>query len=74
MDLIFIDGGKSYREAWSDWESSSKLMYEGTAVFIHNVDFHGVGKMVDNISSTKFKVTRFQAPREGMVALVKLEN
>jgi len=28
MDVIFIDGGKSYREAKSDWESSSLLMHE----------------------------------------------
>jgi len=34
MDLIFIDGGKSYREAKSDLENARMLMHERTAVFV----------------------------------------
>ena len=49
MDIIFIDGGKSFREAWSDWEASSKLMHPGTGVFVHNVGFSGVGRMVESV-------------------------
>ena len=71
MDIIFIDGGKSYREAWSDWESSSKLMHEGTGVFVHNVGFSGVGRMVDDIPRDRFDVEVWYAPSEGRVALIK---
>ena len=39
MDLIFIDGGKSYTEAKSDWEYATTLMHNETAAFIHNYYF-----------------------------------
>jgi len=71
MDLIFIDGGKSFREAWSDWEGSSRLMDEGTGVFVHNVGFSGVGRMVDDIPRNKFSVEIFFPQYEGKVALIK---
>jgi len=71
MDLIFIDGGKSFREAVSDWENSSLLMHDGTGVFVHNVGFSGVGRMVDEISRNDYHVEIFYAPAEGSVALIK---
>ena len=71
MDIIFIDGGKSFREAWSDWEGSSKLMNEGTGVFVHNVDFSGVGKMVDSIPEDRYDVEIFYPRFEGKVALIR---
>jgi len=71
MDLIFIDGGKSFREAVSDWENSSLLMHDGTGVFVHNVGFMGVGKMVDGISRDEYQVETFYAPAEGSVALIR---
>ncbi|MCW4051515.1 MAG: class I SAM-dependent methyltransferase [Candidatus Bathyarchaeota archaeon] len=71
MDLVFIDGGKSFIEAWSDWKNSSTLMHEGTGVFVHNVGFSGVGKMVENISRELFEVEIFYAPSEGSVALIR---
>ena len=71
MDVIFIDGGKSYREAKSDWESSSLLMHERTGVFVHNVDFRGVGRMVDEIPRDRYEVEVFHAPSEGSVALIR---
>ena len=71
MDIIFIDGGKSYAEAWSDWESSSKLMHETTGVFVHNVDFSGVGRMVENIPRETYVVELFHSSFEGLVALIK---
>jgi len=74
MDLIFIDGGKSYREAWSDWEGSSRLMDEGTGVFVHNVGFSGVGRMVDDIPRNKFSVEIFYPQYEGKVALIKIKD
>jgi len=49
-------------------------MHEATAIFIHNADFHGVGKMVEDIPSTTFNVTTFHAPTEGRVAVVKLKK
>ena len=71
MDIIFIDGGKSFKEAWSDWEGSSKLMHEGTGVFVHNVDFSGVGKMVDSIPEDRYDVEVFYPRFEGKVALIR---
>jgi predicted O-methyltransferase YrrM len=71
MDMIFIDGGKSFREAWSDWESSSRLMHEKTGVFVHNVGFSGVGRMIENIPRDRYEVEIFYPRFEGKVALVK---
>jgi len=71
MDLIFIDGGKSFREAMSDWENSSLLMHDGTGVFVHNVGFMGVGRMVDMVPRDSYIVEIFYAPSEGSVALIK---
>jgi predicted O-methyltransferase YrrM len=71
MDLIFIDGSKSYKEVSSDWEGSSRLMHEGTGVFVHNVGFSGVGRMVDDIPRDMFKVKIFHARYEGNVALIQ---
>lgn len=71
MDLIFIDGGKSYKVAVSDWEGSSRLMHEGTGVFVHNVGFSGVGRMVNDIPRIKFSVEIFFPQYEGKVALMK---
>ena len=74
MDLIFIDGGKSYKVAVSDWECSSRLMNEGTGVFVHNVDFSGVGRMVDDIPQDRFSLEIFYAQSEGKVALIKRKS
>ena len=71
MDIIFIDGGKSFSEAWSDWEGSSLLMHKGTGVFVHNVDFSGVGKMVDSIPEDRYEVEIFYPRFEGKVALIR---
>ena len=71
MDLIFIDGGKSYREAKSDWKNSSHLMHDGTGIFIHNVDFFGVGRMVEEIPQDRYDVEKFYSTSEGLVALIR---
>jgi predicted O-methyltransferase YrrM len=71
MDLIFIDGGKAYREAMSDWENSSLLMHDGTGVFVHNVDFSGVGRMVDEIPRNRYEVEIIYVQSEGSVALIR---
>jgi predicted O-methyltransferase YrrM len=71
MDLIFIDGGKSFTVAKSDWENSKLLMYDKTGVFVHNVDFSGVRNMVANVSRDKFQVELFYMPSEGEVAIIK---
>ena len=70
MDLIFIDGGKSFEVASSDWRYSKILMHDETAIFVHNADFPGVQKMVDNISREEYFVEIFHAPSEGKVALI----
>ena len=71
MDIIFIDGGKSYREAWSDWQGSSKLMHRDTAVYVHNAGFSGVNRMLHDIPRDKYHVEIFSARFEGRVALIK---
>ncbi len=71
MDIIFIDGGKSYREAESDWENSSLLMHDRTGVFVHNVGFSGVSRMVEGIPRDEYVVEVFYAPAEGSVALIR---
>ena len=71
MDLIFIDGGKSYREANSDWENSKILMQDGTAVFVHNYYFSCVRRMVDNISRDEYQVKIIHAPSDSDTALIK---
>jgi hypothetical protein len=69
MDLIFIDGGKSFPEAKSDWENSKTLMHDRTAVFVHNYEFSGVRRMVDNIPRDKYQVKIIHS--EGEIALIK---
>ena len=70
MDLVFIDGGKSYEEACSDWNGASKLMHQDTSVFVHNVGFTGVNKMLQEISRDRYVVEFFSAHYEGRVAKI----
>lgn len=71
MDIIFIDGDKSYTKARSDWEHSKTLMHYGTAIFVHNADFSGVQSMVDGISRSQYQVEVFHSHFEGEIALIK---
>jgi predicted O-methyltransferase YrrM len=71
MDMIFIDGGKSFEIAYNDWDCSSRLMHSFTGVFIYNVGFSGVRRMVDNISRKFYLVEIFSPESEGKVALIK---
>jgi hypothetical protein len=71
MDIIFIDGGKSYKESSSDWRYSSMLMHETTGIFVHNVGFFGVGKMVLDISENIYDVQYLNPRYEGKVAFIK---
>ena len=71
MDLIFIDGGKSYTEAKSDWENSKALMHDGTAVFVHNYGFPGVKRMVDSISRDEYQVKIIRPSSDSDTALIK---
>jgi predicted O-methyltransferase YrrM len=71
MDLIFIDGGKSYSEANNDWMNSSLLMHDKTAVFVHNYDFSGIQKMVDGIPKDKYQVEIIHAPSDAETAVIK---
>lgn len=71
MDLIFIDGGKSYRDAKSDWDNSRTLMHDGTAIFVHNYYFSGVRRMVDGIPKGEYEVKIIQAPSDSDTAFIK---
>ena len=71
MDLIFIDGGKSYAEAQSDWENSKRLLHEKAAVYVHNYEFYGVRRMVDSISKSEYKVQVLSERNEGFVAQIR---
>lgn len=70
MDIIFIDGGKSYVEASSDWNCSKTLMHEQTAVFVHNYEFSGVRRMVDRISRATFHVAILHPPGDAATAQI----
>jgi len=70
MDLIFIDGGKSFREALSDWENSELLAHDGTGVFVHNADFAGVRRMLAQVSRDRYQVEILRVTTEGRVALI----
>ena len=70
MDLIFIDGGKSFREAVSDWENSEQLVHDRTGVFVHNADFAGVRRMLAHVSRVEYQVEILQVPSEGRVAFI----
>ena len=74
MDLIFIDGDKSYRTAKSDWENSKTLMHERTGVFVHNYEFSGVRRMVDSIHGDSYQVTMMHLPSEGCVAAITMKK
>ncbi len=74
MDLIFIDGGKSYEEAQSDWIHSSRLMGEGSVAFVHNYDFPDVRMMVDGVPKKEYDVKVIRERCEGLVAQIILRN
>jgi predicted O-methyltransferase YrrM len=74
MDVIFIDGGKSFNEALSDWESSSLLIHDGTGVFVHNAGFSGVRRMVEAVPRDLYDVDVFNPMFEGRVALIKKKS
>ena len=71
MDVIFIDGGKSYREARSDWENARTLMHERTALFVHNYEFAGVKRMVDKIPREEYEVKIIRPPLDCRTALIR---
>ncbi len=71
MDLIFIDGGHSYSTVKSDWENSKSLMHQETAVFLHNYDFPGPRRVVDNISRSNYLVKVIDPPSDCKTALVQ---
>jgi predicted O-methyltransferase YrrM len=71
MDLIFIDAGKSYAEAQNDWRYSRQLMHADSAVFVHNYDFQGVHRMVNEIPKDEFNVTILREEHMGLVAQIE---
>lgn len=70
MDVIFIDGGKSYAEARSDWDHARMLMHQGTAVFVHNYEFSGVRRMVDAIDRAAYEVAILHPPDDAATAMI----
>ena len=71
MDLIFIDGGKSYSEAKNDWQWSKTLMHDETTVFVHNYYFPGVQRMVDEIPQDKYHITVIHPSNDSDTAIIK---
>jgi len=71
MDLIFIDGGKSYETAKSDWENCRKLMGKHTAVFVHNYEFPGVKKAIDEIPRNGYIVEILHPPADYTTARIR---
>lgn len=73
MDIIFIDGGKSFREAKNDWENSAKLMHNNTGIFVHNAGFTGVRRVIDKIPINNYRIEILNPIGEGSVAYVKMK-
>lgn len=71
MDLVFIDGGKSYDEAQSDWENSRRLLHEGSAVYVHNYEFYGVRRMVEGVSRSEYEVQLLSERGEELVTQIR---
>jgi hypothetical protein len=46
-------------------------MHDRTAVFVHNIDFSGVRRMVDTISGEDYQVKIIHAPFDADTALIK---
>ena len=74
MDVVFIDGGKSFNVAFSDWESSRLLMHDETGVFVHNAGFSCVRRMVEAVPRDLYVVDVFNPMFEGRVALIKKKS
>jgi predicted O-methyltransferase YrrM len=70
MDLIFIDGGKSFAAAKSDWKHAKTLMHHGTAVFVHNYEFSGIRRMVDAINRDAYQVEILHPPDDYATAMI----
>jgi hypothetical protein len=60
--MIFIDGGKSFMEAESDWINSKTLMHDATAVFVRNYEFSGVQRIITDIPLDSYQVTIIHPP------------
>ncbi|USH00046.1 class I SAM-dependent methyltransferase [Thermococcus argininiproducens] len=71
MDLIFIDGGKSYETAKSDWENCKKLLGDHTVVFVHNYGFPGVKRAIDEIPRDKYVVEIIYPPNDYVTARIR---
>jgi predicted O-methyltransferase YrrM len=73
MDVIFIDGGKSYAEATSDWTHARTLMHHGTVAFVHNYGFSGVQRMVDEIDRDEYSVRILHPPHDDTTAMITMK-
>lgn len=73
MDLIFIDGGKKYETVKSDLENSKKLMRDDTTIFVHNYEFDGVRKGVNEMTKNGFKTRIIDPENDYKTAVIKRE-
>jgi predicted O-methyltransferase YrrM len=56
MDLVYIDGGHSYKTVKSDWENIKKLMHERTVVIFDDYNIDGVARAVNEITGYDVKI------------------
>lgn len=70
MDLIYIDGGHSYKTVKNDWNYSKTLMKKESGVFFDDYAIHsGVRRVVDEISN-EYSV-KIVGPFDNKMALVQ---
>jgi hypothetical protein len=76
MDLIFIDGGHSYRTVKNDWEYARHLMHDKTGLFFDDCNLKGPRKVVDGIPREEFsvKLSGFSFTPRKMALVRKLSN
>lgn len=53
MDLIFIDGGHSFKTVKNDWKYSKRLVKKDSAIFFDDYSFKGVNKLINNIKNNE---------------------
>lgn len=69
-DLIFIDGGHSYKTVKSDWELSSKLLNNNGVIFFDDFTSKngasksgfGIRKVIEEIDKSTWKIKIFNNP------------
>jgi hypothetical protein len=72
MDLIYIDGGHSYKTVKSDWENVKKLMHKRTVVIFDDYSIDGVARVVNEITGYDIKIVHLGVKKKQAVVRPKV--